>query len=118
MEMIDVKRKLLDLKRIHCLKETIDKSDLMILINIAWNKSFGRIDMNKKAITHRGWGSYNRNILTLSRIRATMTETEKQNDVNCEVFIVIFICKNYYKFQFLIICSRQTVDIVTLATLI
>ena len=28
--------------------------------------------------------SYNRNILTLSHIRATMTETEKLNDVNYE----------------------------------
>ena len=46
MAMIDVKRKLLDLKRSYCLKETIDKSDLMLLINIVWNNSFTRIDMN------------------------------------------------------------------------
>ena len=40
MAMIDTKRKLLDLKRSYCLKVTIDKSDLMMLINIAWNKIF------------------------------------------------------------------------------
>ena len=33
--------------------------------------------MNKKAIADIGWGPYNRNILTLSHIRATMTEIEK-----------------------------------------
>ena len=39
MAMIDAKRKLLDLKRQSCMNETIDKGDLMLLINIAWNKS-------------------------------------------------------------------------------
>ena len=52
--MTDAKRNLLDLNRSHCLKETIDKSDLILLISIAWNKSFARIDMNKKNITDRG----------------------------------------------------------------
>ena len=37
MTVSDAKRKLLDVKRSHCLKETINKSDLMLLINIAWN---------------------------------------------------------------------------------
>ena len=43
--------------------------------------------MNKKAIADRGWGPYNRNMLTMSRIRAIMTETEKLNDVNYEVVL-------------------------------
>ena len=67
--MTDVKRKLLDLKRSYCLKETMDKSHVMLLINMAWNKSFTRIDMNKKAVVDGGWRPYNRNILTLSHIR-------------------------------------------------
>ena len=50
MAMTDAKRKLLDLKRIHCLKETIDKSDLILLINIAWNKSFARISINQRIL--------------------------------------------------------------------
>ena len=50
MEMTDAKRKLLDLKRSYCLKEIIDKTDLMFLINITWNKSFARIDKNKKLL--------------------------------------------------------------------
>ena len=64
MAITDVKCKLLDLKRIHCLKEIIDKSDLMLLINIVWNKLFACVGKNRRAITDRGWRPYNRNILT------------------------------------------------------
>ena len=85
--MTDVKRKLLDLKRSHCLKETIEKNNLMLLINIAWNKSFASIDMNKKYIANEGWGLYNCNIFTLSHIRATMTETEKINEMKYEFML-------------------------------
>ena len=59
------------------MNETIDKSYLMLLINIAWNKSFSRVDKNRRDIADRGWGPYNRNIPTFSHIRATMTETDK-----------------------------------------
>ena len=54
--MIDAKRKLLDLKHQSCMNETIDKNDLILLINIAWNKSFARVDKNRRAIAGRGWG--------------------------------------------------------------
>ena len=59
------------------MNETIDKSYLMLLINITWNKSFSRVDKNRRAIADRGWGPCNRNMLTFSHIRATMTETDK-----------------------------------------
>ena len=36
MTMIDTKRKILVLKREHCLNESVDKSDIILLINIAW----------------------------------------------------------------------------------
>ena len=55
--MTDTKYKLLYLNRSHCLKETIDKNDLMLLLYILLNKSFNRIDMNKKAITDRVKGT-------------------------------------------------------------
>ena len=38
MVMIGIKRKLLGFKSSYCVKEIIDKSKLMLLINIAWNK--------------------------------------------------------------------------------
>ena len=87
MTMIDAKRKLLDLKRQSCMNETIDKNDLMLLINIAWNKSFARVDKNRRAIADRRWGQYNRNILTFSHIRATMTETDRIYDLNYQVVL-------------------------------
>ena len=55
MVMTDAKRKLLDLKRQSCMNKTIDKINLMLLINIAWNKLFARIDKNRRAIADRGW---------------------------------------------------------------
>ena len=87
MAMTYAKRKLLDLKYQSYMNETIDKSDLILLINIAWDKSFVRVDKNRRAIIDRGWGPYNRNILTLSHIRSTMVETKKINGMNYEVVL-------------------------------
>ena len=53
MIMTDAKRNSLDLKRQSCMNETMDKSNLMLLINIAWNKSFARVDKNRRAIADR-----------------------------------------------------------------
>ena len=53
MAMTDAKRKLLGLKRKSCMNETIDKSDLMLLNNIAQNKSFTRVAKNRRAIVER-----------------------------------------------------------------
>ena len=89
--MTDTKCKLLDLKRQSCMNEIIDKSDLILLINIAWNKSFARVDKNRRAISDRGQGIYNRNILTFSHIGATMMETDKVYDFNYQVFLSSFL---------------------------
>ena len=64
--MKDTKLKLLILTREHCVNESIVKSDLMMLINITWNKSFAGIDENRRCIADRERGSFNRNILTSS----------------------------------------------------
>ena len=87
MAMTDAKRKLLDLKRESCMNEIIDKSALMLLIKIAWNKSFARVDKKKRSIADRGRGTYNRNILTFSNIRATMTKTDKIYGLNYQVVL-------------------------------
>ena len=50
MAMTYAKRKLLDLKYQSYMNETIDKSDLILLINIAWNKSFTSISMNQRIL--------------------------------------------------------------------
>ena len=56
--MTDTKGNLLFLKREYCWNESINKSDLMMLINIVFNKLFDRIDKNRRAIADRGWGGH------------------------------------------------------------
>ena len=61
-----------------CLKPT----DLMPLINKAWNVSFARRNKNLQAIVDRGWNPLNYNILTMLKIRATMTNDEKKLELD------------------------------------
>jgi hypothetical protein len=42
---------------------TIEKYVIMTLMNWAWNKSFARVESNKKAIYDRGWSPRNRALL-------------------------------------------------------
>jgi hypothetical protein len=35
---------------------TLHKSDVVRIVNVAWQKSFARVDTNKRAIATRGWG--------------------------------------------------------------
>ena len=60
-----------------CLPGTLEATDLMPLINVAWNHSFARVHHNKNAIADRGWNPYNRNILTNADVRATMAAKER-----------------------------------------
>ena len=52
--MIDTKGNLLFLKREYYWNESINRSDLMMLINIVWNKLFDRIDKNRRDIANIG----------------------------------------------------------------
>ena len=42
---------------------SIEKSDIVKLVGLAWNKSFARKETNKKAIAARGWNPLNYNVL-------------------------------------------------------
>jgi len=53
-------------------------TDIMIIVNNAWEQSFARIDLNKKAISDRGWGPLNYNLLNDEDIKATMTDLENR----------------------------------------
>jgi len=52
-------------------KITIEPSDIMLLVNDAWNKSFAKVATNKKAIAERGWFPYNRKLLQHPDIATT-----------------------------------------------
>ena len=54
-------------------------TDIIPMVNFAWNHSFTRVALNKKAIADRGWGPLNYNLLNDKCIRATMTESESKS---------------------------------------
>ena len=56
---------------------SLKPTDLIPLINVAWEKSFARVQQNKKAIAERGWNPLNYNLLTNPDLRATMTVAER-----------------------------------------
>ena len=46
-------------------------TDIVMLVNTAWEYSFARTDSNKKAIAKRGWFSFNRNLFTIPKKKAS-----------------------------------------------
>ena len=72
------KKELVDSKlQMHIEPATLCPTDIVPLVNIAWEKSFTRTDLNKKAIAERGWTPLNRNLLLYKEIQSTMTVAEK-----------------------------------------
>ena len=55
-------------------------TDLMPLINEAWEKSFARVDKNRNAIADRGWNPLNKALLLDPTLRSTMTSNEKSDE--------------------------------------
>ena len=71
---------MLDIKlTIHIDPVSLCSTDLIPLVNIAWEKSFQRVHLNRKAIAERGWQLLNRNILLYKEIQDTMTTAERQS---------------------------------------
>lgn len=60
----------------------LEDTDLIPIINYAWNHSFARKDKNRNAIADRGWNPLNRKLLTDEDLRATMTDKEKTRKYN------------------------------------
>ena len=74
------KKELVDSKlAMHMDPATLCATDIVPLVNIAWEKSFARTNLNKKAIAERGWTPLNRNLLLYKEIQSTMTKAEKLN---------------------------------------
>ncbi len=55
---------------------TLRPTNLIHLINIAWKKSFARVDKNQQDIIERGWNPLNYNLLTDPEPRATTTKRD------------------------------------------
>ena len=74
--MSRAKQQLVEKKETMGLPPSLIDTDLMPIINMAWQQSFARSDKNKQAISDRGWNPLNRAILTNQDLRATMTAKE------------------------------------------
>ena len=62
--MTKVKQEQLEFKTKHTFDNpTLQPTDLIPLINKAWNQSLAQIDKNCNAIANRGWNPLNRNII-------------------------------------------------------
>ena len=64
-------------------------TDLMSLINRAWEKSFARVDKNKNATSERGWNPLNKAPTLDPILRSTMTAQEKTNEYNQSNQVII-----------------------------
>ena len=56
----------------------LQPTDIIPCINYPWEQSFASIETSKKAIADRGWGALNFNLLVHDDVKATMTESERQ----------------------------------------
>jgi len=52
---------------------TINAEDIMPMVNMAWDKSFGCKDLVKKAVAMQGWNPLNRGLLLNPEIQKTQT---------------------------------------------
>ena len=78
MALSRFKKKLIQRKEKYMLDRlTIETTDIMLMINYAWDLSFKRVEPNKIAISERGWGPLNRNLMLDKQLRSTMTAAEK-----------------------------------------
>ena len=64
-------------------------TDLIPLINIAWQQSFARILKNRNALADRGWNPLNKCLLLHEDLRATMTKSEKSHQYHLSHEIII-----------------------------
>ena len=79
MNITKAKRKLLTLKADHRKELTINKVDIVGLVNTAWDNSFANIATNKKAIYEQeGWYPLNYYVLLHPEIQRDPTTTEHQ----------------------------------------
>ena len=80
MALSKIKKEILS-KRLDVMmdKPELVATDIIPMVNFAWDRSFVRVDKNLKAIADRGWGPLNYALLNDPQIQATMTESESNS---------------------------------------
>ena len=66
-------------------------TDIIPMVNKAWDVSFGCEIANKKAVCDRGWFPYNRNLLNNEDLRMKMTKEDKK--AKMEIFCLLTLTK-------------------------
>ena len=87
MNSTKAKMKIVERKERMSLPAVIEPYEIIPIINSAWPTSFGRVETNRNAISERGWFPWNRNLLLHDKIRATMTEEEKEKEPSRNILI-------------------------------
>jgi hypothetical protein len=82
MAATQAKEDLVKLKLKRQMPITIEKTDVIPLMNYAWKRSFARKESNQKALCARGWNPLNYNLLLHPEIAATKTITAKPITAN------------------------------------
>jgi hypothetical protein len=63
------------------LPATLERSDIVRIVYIAWQKSFSRVDTNLKAIAECGWAPLNYVILDHPELQETNDRVQSINDI-------------------------------------
>ena len=61
-------------------KNEIAPTDIIPIVNYAWDRSFAKVESNRHAISERGWLPYNRHILLHKDLRPSMTQQHIKNE--------------------------------------
>jgi hypothetical protein len=63
------------------LPATLKRSDIVRIVNVAWQKSFARVDTNLKAIAERGWPPLNYVLLDHPELQEMNDRVQSINDI-------------------------------------
>ena len=74
------KTELVEKKARHFLPAFINRTDIVVILNTAWEKSFVLWYKNQNAIADRRWNPLNQNILCLPEVLGTMTKKDLERE--------------------------------------
>jgi hypothetical protein len=63
------------------LPPTIEQTNIVRIVNVAWQHSFARVATNKRAIAARGWSPLNYNLLDHPEIQETKNRVQSIGEI-------------------------------------
>ena len=74
-----MKEKILEEKKANNVASVFSPTDIIPIINYAWDRSFARTESNKTAIIERGWNPLNYALLTSAEVLRTQINTKEKS---------------------------------------